>query len=287
MVDAEQYSVYHNDPDFMNVFSAADFLSGRRIVFRPDITPQVARMDSLLCATKLKPRRLCYVAPVFYARTNELIDSRSQLQAGAELFGVSDQSADLEIIVLSYRLLQKAGGKNISVVLGDVSFFKTLIEPYLSKLPQDLFRKVLAIICRKSHTDAESFCSAHKLSPTLKKNIHFLLDAHGSSSAVVALLKKLPSYKKVAETTKTVNSLRLAIEKKIPGLSVILDLGMVDTYDYKTGVLFSHYLQGYNSAVVRGGRYDGMEHHNGKPRSATGFSMSLDRLAARRAHHNQ
>ena len=59
---------------------------------------------------------------------------------------------------------------------------------------------------------------------------------------------------------------------------VTFDLGVVSKYKYYTGIIFQAYTYGTGEAVAKGGRYDTLMDHFGRPAPATGFAFVVDRL---------
>ena len=58
-----------------------------------------------------------------------------------------------------------------------------------------------------------------------------------------------------------------------------VDLGEVRGFDYYTGVRFQAFVTGAASAVLQGGRYDGLLARYGRPSPAVGFAVDVDAVA--------
>ena len=82
------------------IFSTFDPLSGELLGIRPDITPQIARMDNVLRAKKeVHPViRYCYGGLVLHSTPDGLYSSREQFQLGCEIFGADSIEYDLSLI---------------------------------------------------------------------------------------------------------------------------------------------------------------------------------------------
>ena len=59
---------------------------------------------------------------------------------------------------------------------------------------------------------------------------------------------------------------------------VSFDLGMVNHFDYYTGIIFKAYTYGTGDAIVAGGRYDKLLSQFGKDSAAIGFAVYMDQL---------
>ena len=58
------------------------------------------------------------------------------------------------------------------------------------------------------------------------------------------------------------------------------DLGMLNRYNYYTGIVFRGYTYGTGDAIVKGGRYDNLLERFGKKAAAIGFVIVVDDLLA-------
>ena len=74
-----------SDLDLMT-FRVTDQISGRMMGIRADITPQTARMDAH-SLSRQGPNRLCYAGTVLQTRPRGLLESRTPISLGVELFG--------------------------------------------------------------------------------------------------------------------------------------------------------------------------------------------------------
>jgi len=61
---------------------------------------------------------------------------------------------------------------------------------------------------------------------------------------------------------------------------VSMELGIVSTYQYYTGIIFAGYTFGSGEAVVKGGRYDKLLTYFGKDAASIGFAIVIDQLMA-------
>ena len=61
---------------------------------------------------------------------------------------------------------------------------------------------------------------------------------------------------------------------------VSFDLAMLSKYQYYTGIIFQAYTYGTGEPVVKGGRYNELMKHFGKPAASIGFAIVIDSLMA-------
>ncbi|TNC81689.1 MAG: ATP phosphoribosyltransferase regulatory subunit [Oleiphilus sp.] len=264
----------------LQTFKLTDQLTGRMMGVRADITPQAARIDAHL----LKNRgvsRLCYADTVLHTRPAHMMASRSPMQIGCELFGESDQAADLEIISLMLETLAIAGIENIHIDLAHVGIYRGLIESSGLKVADEA--RLFDALSRKSIPELDALAANVKQGNDV---INIIRDIAGLSGGAEALDRIRESVKQlnaqnVSGVMSAIDELASdlsAIKKRFPGVEIGFDFCELRGYDYHTGVMFAAYTPGVGDALAKGGRYDDIGKDFGQPRPATGFSADLKNL---------
>lgn len=59
---------------------------------------------------------------------------------------------------------------------------------------------------------------------------------------------------------------------------VTFDFAMLSKYHYYTGIIFQAYTYGTGEALIKGGRYNQLMKHFGKPAASIGFAIVVDNL---------
>lgn len=59
---------------------------------------------------------------------------------------------------------------------------------------------------------------------------------------------------------------------------ISFDFGMLSKYQYYTGIIFQAYTYGTGEPMIKGGRYNGLMKHFGKPAASIGFALEVDNL---------
>ena len=67
---------------------------------------------------------------------------------------------------------------------------------------------------------------------------------------------------------------------------ISIEPGMLSTYHYYTGIIFSGYTFGTGEPIVKGGRYDNLMDYFGKHAPAIGFAVVIDQLLAALSRQN-
>lgn len=250
---------------------------GRIIVMRPDNTTPIAR----LTATKLKgfipPLRLYYCQNIFRISPS-MTGRRDEItQCGIEMIGVNGQKADIEVIQTALTLLKNMAPESFRFEIGHVGFFKSIIDslPYNKEFKED----IRTFVESKNYAELKAL-----LEPYIgeNKSVTALLELpklFGGKEVFEKALRLAPN----EEAVSTIHYLRTIYDELcLMGLekNIMLDLGLVHQIDYYSGTVFRGYMQGSGTAVLFGGRYDGLFGRFGAELPATGFAVNTDAVAA-------
>lgn len=259
----------------LRTFKLVDQLSGRTLGLRADMTPQITRIDAHLL-NRPGVTRLCYCGPVLHARPAGLVDSREQLQIGAEIYGHAGIEADIEIIRLAMQSLKLAGVSNGQLVLCHDGLVQAIIHS--DPAAQARTDEILALLRDKDLPGIaalrEEASGQAAVSEAVVVALELLPRLYGGAE-VLERAASLVSFDGVSEALESLKT----VVSKLSGDMVSLDLADVGAYGYHSGVTFSIYAADWHDALVRGGRYDNVGAAFGRARAATGFSMDLIRLA--------
>ena len=248
---------------------------GNTLVLRPDFTPSIARAASKYFREEDKAVRLCYQGNTFINGGNYQGHLKETTQMGAELLGDESPEADAELIAMSVELLKKAGLQEFQVSVGHVGFFKSLMKE--AGFSEEDEAKIRSLITMKNFFGVEEFLESFSLNEKLKKALITLPEMFGSSE----VLDRAESLTDNEEALAAVKRLKEIYELlKIYGVEkyISFDFGMLNKYQYYTGVIFQAYTYGTGEPIVKGGRYDNLLARFGKDFAATGFAVVIDQL---------
>ena len=261
----------------LKTLKVTDLVSGRTMGVRADITPQVARID----AHSLKHdgvTRLCYAGTVVQSEADGMLESRTPMKVGAELFGDASIRGDVEIVCLMIESMQTLGFETIHIDLGDVSIFRHLVSTFgLSEAQQET---LFASVQRKSVQEIQRQCDAMGLSDGKAK---LLVELPLLCGAVEMLDRARSLYAEIPELVAILNNLDTVAEEvaaRYPAVDLYFDLGELRGYAYHTGIVFAAHVDGVSQTVAKGGRYDHIGAVFGREgRGATGFSVNVLNVA--------
>lgn len=245
------------------------------LVLRPDETPAIARCAAKYFLDEDMPIRLCYIERTFINNSSYQGRLKEASQTGVELIGDDSADADGEILAMVIRALKAAGLTEFQVELGEVDFFKGLLEE--AGMDGEMEEALRELIENKNYFGVEELVMAQPISQELKQVFLKLPELFGSLDQIQAAkdLTVNPRALKAIERLEEVNRI-LAYY----GLSdyVSYDLGMLSQYQYYTGIIFKAYTYGTGAYIVNGGRYDKLLEQFGKDSPAVGFGISVDEL---------
>ena len=261
----------------LHSFKVVDQLSGRMLAVRPDITPQVARIDAHSLARE-GLTRYCYAGSVLHTVPLGPMSSRSPIQIGAELYGEPSVEADIELITLMLESLALAGFEHICLDLGHVAIYRAMLAA--SGLDEASQEDVFDALQRKAEGDLKAALAAANISTVWVERFCALVHLNGSVDClqgIKALFDQLPA--DVERALADCERVATAIGAAFKNVDVFFDFAELRGYNYHTGLVFAAYVDGIGQAVANGGRYDDIGAVFGRARPATGFSAALEILA--------
>ncbi|ABA20609.1 Histidyl-tRNA synthetase 2, putative [Trichormus variabilis ATCC 29413] len=242
---------------------------------RPELTASIARAVVTRMTNLRHPQRLYYNANVF-RRIWENRHNRQQefYQAGVELLGVGGLLANAEVLLLAGNCLTALGLQDWHLILGEAGITRSLLDAF----PINLRAKVRSAIAHLDRITIDTL----PLTDELRERARIMLDLRGNSTDV---LQKVSSLNLDAEQQEAVNNLQSLVELLESGgkFPIILDLSLIQTIDYYTGIVFEIVNNTDSQARVlgRGGRYDqllGLYHPQGENIPGIGFVLNIEDL---------
>ena len=249
---------------------------------RPELTASIARAAAMrMAGTRWQPQRLYYNANVFRKGPDTGSGGQQEFyQAGVELLGAGGAVADAEVLLLLSECLQSLEIDEWHLVLGEAGLTATLLEPF----PPNVRQKVRGAIANLDRIALETL----PLSTELRERALLLFDLRGRPEEVLPIVAKLDLD---LPQQSALNNLKSAIEllhqcqSKIPNLKshIHLDLSLIQTFDYYTGIVFEVVSSSKTGQRVlgQGGRYDqllGLFDPQGQNSPGIGFCLNIEDL---------
>lgn len=271
----EFYDTFGGERGLINQESMYKFCDskGRLLVLRPDLTVPVARVAATRLKDEVLPIKCCYIGNTF--SFDELGGGRQNefTQAGCELLGINSPEADAEVVAMAIETVKSTGIEEFQIDIGQVGFFKGLMEE--SGLSEDEIEEVRELIDQKNLVGVEQVMDRHKVKTPLKRIILDLPKLFGSRD----ILQNINSEDIGKEATKAIENIKAVLEileDRNLAQYVSLDLGMVQSLNYYTGIVFRGFTYGVGFPILSGGRYDKLVAKFGRDCEATGFSLGIN-----------
>ena len=248
-------------------------IQNEELGLRPELTASIARAVVTRMTDTTYPQRLYYNANVF-RRNWEGRHNRQQeyYQAGVELIGAGGLLANAEVLLLVADCLAALDLQGWRLIVGEAGITRSLLNAF----PPEIRNQVRKAIANLDYITLDTL----PLGAELHQRAKMMLDLRGDSQEVLAKVSTLQLEPDQHEAINNLKSLVELLDGKFP---LILDLSLIQTIDYYTGLVFEVVTETNSQSTVlgSGGRYDqllGLYHPQGKNIPGIGFELNIDDL---------
>ncbi|MEL6401480.1 MAG: ATP phosphoribosyltransferase regulatory subunit [Cyanobacteria bacterium J06626_4] len=247
-----------------------------RLGLRPELTASIARAAVTRMAQVTYPQRLYYTANVFSrAKTGTQAGQQEYYQAGVELLGTRGLLSDAETIRLLLSCVNTLQLTDWQLILGNAGLTRSLLEAF----PQPLRKTVREAIAHLDRITLETLDVADEL----RQRALRMLDLRGRPQDVLQAVSQFDLTSDQQAIVHELKSLVELLQSADPDQSFILDLSLIQSFDYYTGMVFevvANTPQG-RQVVGKGGRYDnllGVFDPKGRSYPGIGFMFNVESL---------
>lgn len=238
---------------------------GRSITLRPENTASAVRafLEHKLYGDQ-GVHKLFYIGSMFRYDRPQAGRYREFHQFGVEILGASSPLADVEVIVLAYRLFQKLGLQNLELRINSIG----------DKNCRNAYKKELI-----SYYESQKDMLCEDCKQRLYKNPLRLLDCKEDNCKLLAKNAPVITNYLCEECHNKFEKVKLGLTAL--HISYVIDPGLVRGLDYYTNTAFEIQYPplGAQSAICGGGRYDKLVEEMGGPDvPGIGFAVGLERL---------
>lgn len=251
---------------------------GNTLVLRPDITPSIARSVAKYFSQEDMPIRLWYQGNTFINNSSYQGRLKESTQLGAELIGDDSVDGDAEILALVVQSLQTAGLREFQISVGHVDFLKGLVQE--AGLSQELVEELEELIFNKNFFGVEELVEPLPMDGRLKQLFSMLGQIYNDSSELAACQELALGYPLLEGAIRRLMELYDTLKLYQVEAYISMELGILSSYKYYTGIIFAGYTFGSGEAIVKGGRYDDLLPYFGKEAPSIGFAVVVDQLMA-------
>ena len=253
----EFFDIFNSDTGTVSSVEMFKFFdrNNNTLVLRPDMTPSIARSVAKYYSACEFPLRLSYRGNTFLNNRSYQGKLTEKTEMGAELINDDSPEADAEGIIMMIDCFLAAGLTDFRIDIGQAEFYKGIMD-------------------------------ALEASEEVKEQIHEYIENKNGDVTMLEKAKKLTINPRcqaaIARLEEVYEVLKLYGYEKY----VSFDLGMVNHFDYYTGIIFRGYTYGTGDAIGKGGRYDNLLAQFGKEASASGFTILIDDVLSALSRQN-
>ncbi|MFC1730792.1 histidine--tRNA ligase [candidate division KSB1 bacterium] len=226
----------------------------REVTLRPEMTPTLARMIASKHRELAFPLRWYSIPNVFRYERPQRGRVREHWQLNADLFGVSETVAEVEIISLAHALMVAFGAQesDFEIRMSDRGILTSIFDELGTS--EELQAQTMRLLDKRAKID--NFDS--ELETVLGDKAKTFIEKLESASSSTNLESVLSQLKNLGIT------------------NVVIDTSIVRGFDYYTGIVFEVFDTSpeNNRSLFGGGRYDNLlELFGGESIPAVGFGM--------------
>lgn len=271
----EFFDVFNSDTGTVSSREMFKFFDrdNNTLVLRPDMTPSIARSVAKYYSDCDFPLRLSYVGNTFLNNRSYQGKLTEKTELGAEHINDDSTAADAEAIVMMIDCFLSAGLQDFRVDIGQTEFYRGIMDAL--DTTSEVKAQIHEYIENKNTLGMEMLLSGLEMKECYRNILLEYNELYGDAS-MLKRAKKLtvnPRCQSAIERLEQVYEVvcQYGYEKYIS-----FDLGMVNHYDYYTGIIFRGYTFGTGDAIGKGGRYDNLLVQFGKNAPAIGFTILVD-----------
>jgi len=245
---------------------------GRLLCARYDGTVPAVRFAANLYKDEPLPLRLFYIENMY--RFNQMGGGKQSgfTQGGVEFMGASGAEADSEVIALAIESALAIGVKDLQISLGQVRFFDGLARQ-LGLTDEDK-TTIRNAIKQKDSVTIESTAKAAGLSARDAETLLMLSECQGGYEIIDQFDERVTDDGAKA-ALQSLRDILDIMEEYGYSKYITIDLGLIGSEKYYTGVIFKGYTYEVGFPIIGGGRYDNVAELFGRKMEAVGFSLSL------------
>lgn len=253
------------------------------LVLRPDMTPSIARSVAKYYSNCDLPLRLSYCGNTFLNHPSYQGKLTEKTELGAELINDDSPQADAEGIVMMIDCFLAAGLREFRIDIGQTEFYKGILEEL--DVDDEIKEQIHGYIENKNALGMEILLADLAIEDGCRSILLEYNELYGD----VSMLERAKRLALNPRCQRAIERLYAVYEViKLYGYEkyVSFDLGMVNYFDYYTGIIFRGYTYGTGDAIGKGGRYDNLLVQFGKDSAACGFTVLVDEMLSALGRQN-
>ncbi len=273
----EFFDVFNSDTGTVSSREMFKFFdrNNNTLVLRPDMTPSIARSVAKYYGDCNFPIRLACKGNVYLNNQSYHGKLSEVTEIGAELINDASAQADAEAIMMMIDCFSAAGLSDFRIDIGQSDFYNGIMDAI--DVSKEVKQQIHEYIENKNSLGMDILVAGLDLAPDYREILTEYNELYGD----VTMLERAKSLTTNVRCQRAIERLEevyavlceCGYEKHVG-----FDLGMVNHFEYYTGIIFRGYTYGTGDAIGKGGRYDNLLAQFGKDAPAIGFSIPVDQL---------
>ena len=247
-------------------FQVLDVISGKNLVFRNDITPQISRLINTQLKNEKLPIRLCYFGDVLCMKSENLYQDRQQTQVGLELIGTKDEKYDFEIIKNLLTVLEKFKLENLLIEFSLPDFFTVFCDEFGIK--ETAKENLQNAVKQKNISAIKKIKNADLITKIMLSNQPL--------DKIIAEISHKTKAKKILQQLQKAQKISQFLQKNFPKIIARFDLFGDQNSSYHHGFVFNVFVSNFPYAIAKGGKYKIQQ--NGFDLDAVGATIYMNNL---------
>ena len=208
---------------------------------------------------------------------------REFTQAGVELVGAPAPEGTAEVVEVLAAALDAAGLRRAVIGLGDADLYRQLLREL--EVGDEASARLLEYLATHDHVGLEAEVGALDLAADEREMLIRIPMLRGGPEVLEQARAMCGEI--TARATARLEATFEAVRARGVGDRVSLDLGLLRDLGYYTGAILEVYDPALGHILGGGGRYDDLMSRFGRPLTAAGFSLYLERLHVAQAEEER
>ena len=244
----EFFDIFNSDTGTVSSVEMFKFFdrNNNTLVLRPDMTPSIARSVAKYYSACEFPLRLSYRGNTFLNNRSYQGKLTEKTEMGAELINDDSPEADAEGIIMMIDCFLAAGLTDFRIDIGQAEFYKGIMDAL--EASEEVKEQIHEYIENKNALGMEILLSDLSMKDCYRNILLEYNDLYGDVT-MLEKAKKLTINPRcqaaIARLEEVYEVLKLYGYEKY----VSFDLGMVNHFDYYTGIIFRGYTYGTGDAI--------------------------------------
>ena len=247
---------------------------GELLMLRSDITLFLAKQMGISLKNAALPRRVYYADSIIRHQEDEDISSDEFFQSGAELIGMEGMDGDLEVLLMLHDLLDSMQLPTWRMHIGSRALLDAILAGNVNPVKAENFLEI-----RDEEGLYKLFAASRlKNAEERAKLLMFMGTPDEFSTFSLEHLNEIEDGRNIRRAVENLISLASSLSELTGKERIRIDLSEHGGQPYYTGFTVKVYVEGANTAIASGGRYDKLLGAFGTPAAAAGFSLMMRKL---------